>query len=479
MALLTDQILATGVSSTDLIHIVDTSDPTQNPAGSSFKATIAQLATAIGSPGFSGGTVPFNTYFSSSLSANTFSATTYLNLPGSSSGNCLSDFYVSNIHSCSPLNINPLDEGNIIFGSSNQVYIDLLNNRIGLNKIPNFNIDATGSGGGRFVFRDTNNGGIISLIKSSSATTTNYLEAGSNSFEITVIGDNSLTSIGSVTSGDTILSTNSGSNNLVFNTSPGSARQKDIRFWAGKTPDTKPDFRIIGTGSTRGNVEISSSLNVGGNAVVSSGLTASTINISSTPTTDQTNDSVLVRDNTSGLIKQRIIPTSVGYGIYSQTGDSQVVSGVTEQTIINGGVGTLSVGSNQFQVGDSFIAFINGHLSNNNDSFNIRVKSGSVILADSGLINFDTSGDDEIFSLQINFTIIQTGGTGVAEIFTRGSLSTTKLSNFSVKGFAFEDNNNTTFDTTTSNTLDVTFEFNATDPQTYVYSDFFVLNKVY
>ena len=47
MALLTDQIYATGVSLTDLIHIVITGDTSQNPSGSSFKATIQQVANAI------------------------------------------------------------------------------------------------------------------------------------------------------------------------------------------------------------------------------------------------------------------------------------------------------------------------------------------------------------------------------------------------------------------------------------------------
>ena len=47
------------------------------------------------------------------------------------SGNCVSDLYVSNIRSCSPLNINPLDEGNVYFGSSG-VTFDLINNKVGI-----------------------------------------------------------------------------------------------------------------------------------------------------------------------------------------------------------------------------------------------------------------------------------------------------------------------------------------------------------
>jgi hypothetical protein len=39
--------------------------------------------------------------------------------------------------------------------------------------------------------------------------------------------------------------------------------------------------------------------------------------------------------------------------------------------------------------------------------------------------------------------------------------------------------NFTTFNTTIPNTLDVTWQFDATDPSTYVYTDYLVLNKVY
>ena len=44
---------------------------------------------------------------------------------GNTSGNCITDIHVKNIHSCSPLNINPLDEGNVYFGSNSGATIDL------------------------------------------------------------------------------------------------------------------------------------------------------------------------------------------------------------------------------------------------------------------------------------------------------------------------------------------------------------------
>jgi hypothetical protein len=56
MAFLTDRTLATGVTFTDLIHIVNTSDTSQNPAGSSYKATIQQVTNLVQSVYITGGT---------------------------------------------------------------------------------------------------------------------------------------------------------------------------------------------------------------------------------------------------------------------------------------------------------------------------------------------------------------------------------------------------------------------------------------
>jgi len=55
MAFLTDRTLATGVTLQDLIHIVITGDTSQNPAGSSYKATVQQVSDAI-LDGFTGST---------------------------------------------------------------------------------------------------------------------------------------------------------------------------------------------------------------------------------------------------------------------------------------------------------------------------------------------------------------------------------------------------------------------------------------
>ena len=46
---------------------------------------------------------------------------------GNTSADCISDIFVRNIHSCSPLHINPNDEGNIYFGSTSGITLDLSN----------------------------------------------------------------------------------------------------------------------------------------------------------------------------------------------------------------------------------------------------------------------------------------------------------------------------------------------------------------
>jgi hypothetical protein len=84
-----------------------------------------------------------------------------------------------------------------------------------------------------------------------------------------------------------------------------------------------------------------------------------------------------------------------------------------------------------------------------------------------------------VWQLSINFTIRQTGGTGTASIVTLGVFHSTKQSNGTPLGFAFNTINSTTFDTTISNTLDVTAEWSSNSALNSIYSDIFILNKIY
>lgn len=173
-------------------------------------------------------------------------------------------------------------------------------------------------------------------------------------------------------------------------------------------------------------------------------------------------------------------PPGPGTGLFAQTGNATPVSGTTvETTLINGGVGTLSVPANGFSVGDSFEAVMGGVLNvANNQTIRIRVKAGSVVLLDSGAQSI-TNITNDVFSLNIDFTIRQIGGAGVASIVSLGSFHYTKTSNAATQGFAFNVVNNTTFDTTINNTLDITVQWGSNNAGNSIYSDTFVLSKIY
>ena len=168
------------------------------------------------------------------------------------------------------------------------------------------------------------------------------------------------------------------------------------------------------------------------------------------------------------------------YGLFAQRANSiPVTATTTETSIVGTGIGTLSVPANGFQIGDSFRADFGGLMSaKNNDTIRIKIKAGSVILADSGTQTMQTSVND-VWQLSINFTIRTLGGAGVASIVSLGVFHTTKQSNNSQTGFAFNTVNNTTFDTTVNNTLDVTAQFSSNSSDNSIYSDIFVLNKIY
>ena len=174
------------------------------------------------------------------------------------------------------------------------------------------------------------------------------------------------------------------------------------------------------------------------------------------------------------------LPSGTNIGLFAQTGDSVAVTATTtETTIINGGVGTLSVPANGFNVGDTFRADFAGQMSaKNNDSIRIRVKAGSVVLADSGLQTMPTT-TNAVWSLSLDFTIRQLGGAGTASVVTIGNFLHVKQSNNTSQGFGFNTVNNTTFNTTIPNTLDVTVQWSSNSVENSIYSDVFVLNKVY
>ena len=172
---------------------------------------------------------------------------------------------------------------------------------------------------------------------------------------------------------------------------------------------------------------------------------------------------------------------TTNFGLFAQTANSTPITNTTTETsLINGGVGSLTVPANGFTVGDSFRAVFGGVMNaNNNQTIRIRVRTGGIVLLDSGLQNLGSSVINDVWSLNIDFTIRQIGAAGVASIVSLGAFHYTKTNNASVQGFGFNVVNNTTFDTTISNTLDVTAQWGSASTGNNIYSDIFILNKTY
>jgi hypothetical protein len=190
---------------------------------------------------------------------------------------------------------------------------------------------------------------------------------------------------------------------------------------------------------------------------------------------------VAVTDNgTKTIVTVPYIPPSINYGLFAQTSDSLSVSGVLEQSIIGSGVGTLTVPANSFQVGDSFQASLDGLLSCvGSATLHIHVKTlGGVILADTGIIAMDTT-TAKSWLLTLYFTIRNVGVNTVASISSGGLFSYIKNAGTNFEGYVLSTINNTTFDTTISNTLVITAQWNTANVINQIQSRNFTLTKIY
>ena len=167
-------------------------------------------------------------------------------------------------------------------------------------------------------------------------------------------------------------------------------------------------------------------------------------------------------------------------GLFAQTANSIPVTGTTvETTLIDGGVGSLTVPANFFKVGDSFMGSIGGHISSvNNEDLRIRVKAGSIVLGDTGLIRLGQATNQH-WDLQLRFTIRTLGAAGVASIASFGQFTYSKDASDTFEGEDYSTVNNTTFDTTISNTLNITVQWASNNAGNNIYSESFILTKIY
>ena len=172
-------------------------------------------------------------------------------------------------------------------------------------------------------------------------------------------------------------------------------------------------------------------------------------------------------------------PTT-NYGLFAQTANSTPITGTAaESTLVGTGVGNLSVPANSFKVGDSFVAKLYGHITCvGTATIQIRVKSGSVILGDTGIIALDVTTNKH-WNIEVSFTIRSLGVASVGSIVSGGLFSYVKNSGLNFEGADFSIVNSTTFDTTILNTLNITAQWNSNNATNNIYSEIFTLTKTY
>jgi len=142
-------------------------------------------------------------------------------------------------------------------------------------------------------------------------------------------------------------------------------------------------------------------------------------------------------------------------GLFAQTTDSTPITATTsESSLIDGGVGSLSIPANGFSIGNSFNGTFSGLISAvGTATLRIRVKTSTgILLCDSDAIPLNATTNRH-WELNIGFTIRKIGTTGVAEIFSNLVFNYIRNSSQNFEGYAQTFINNTTFDTTISNTL--------------------------
>lgn len=176
-------------------------------------------------------------------------------------------------------------------------------------------------------------------------------------------------------------------------------------------------------------------------------------------------------------------PSSLNFGLFSQISSSIPIGNTVAQgSLIGLGLGSLSVPENRFNVGDSFQANMMGHLSSkNNETFRIDVWSngaGGTLLGSTGVITLPQTTNQH-FVLELFFTIRALGPAGGGEICSSCSFTYSKDASNAFEGSNFIFINNTTFDTTVSNQLDIDVSFGSVDIQNQIYSDYFTLVKLF
>lgn len=176
--------------------------------------------------------------------------------------------------------------------------------------------------------------------------------------------------------------------------------------------------------------------------------------------------------------KGGVIADAVGFGLFAQTNSVTVGNTATETSIIGTGEGSLTIPANYFKKGMSFHAKFGGNIScQNNSLFKINIYEDSNMIATTGEISLPQI-TNRAWELELDFIVQEIGASGVARLVTSGQFIYNKDSNNVFEGSMFNAVNTTTFDTTTTATLEVKAKWGVSNIANTITNSVFYLTKV-
>lgn len=142
------------------------------------------------------------------------------------------------------------------------------------------------------------------------------------------------------------------------------------------------------------------------------------------------------------------------FPVFIQTTNKTVANTVTETSLIDGGVGQLTIPANFFTVGKTLkFELLGFHSATSNPTLRVRVKIGSVTVCDSGAVSTANSTND-LVQLNAMITCRTTGVSG--EVHGHGYWQ--ELGS-GFNNFQMVNTSPVVIDTTATNTFDITVEW--------------------
>ena len=166
-------------------------------------------------------------------------------------------------------------------------------------------------------------------------------------------------------------------------------------------------------------------------------------------------------------------------GVYMLIGDGDEITLTTdEKSLFEGstGVGSLVVPANILQISAYHFNLSGTFGSNSGDTITIRFTMGTASLTTVVQL---TNAPNEFFEIESDFSVKAIGGPGTASITSNLEFTYSDAGANNFRGHRDVVENNTTFDTTINNTLDVSVEFSSTDSKNKIQLIQCILTRVF